>query len=67
MNDRKPTDNPIAKCEKLCLEMCPKTQDEIKKKKKKDNLCSLCNIPSPKGLGLLIIFLTCKYSIRFIN
>jgi hypothetical protein len=27
----------------------------------------LCNIPSPKGLGLLIIFLTCKDSIRFIN
>jgi hypothetical protein len=26
-----------------------------------------CNIPSPKGLGLLIIFLTCKDSIRFIN
>jgi hypothetical protein len=25
------------------------------------------NIPSPKGLGLLIIFLTCKDSIRFIN
>jgi hypothetical protein len=26
-----------------------------------------CNIPSPKGLGLLIIFFTCKDSIRFIN
>jgi hypothetical protein len=26
-----------------------------------------CNIPSPKGLGLLILFLTCKDSIRFIN
>jgi hypothetical protein len=27
----------------------------------------MCNIPSPKGLGLLIIFLTCKDSIRFIR
>jgi hypothetical protein len=31
MNDCKPIDNPIAKGENLCLEMCPKTQDEIKK------------------------------------
>jgi hypothetical protein len=53
MNDCKPIDNPIAKGEKLCLEMCPKTQDEIKK---------MARVPYANAIGSLMYAVMCTQS-----
>jgi hypothetical protein len=53
MNDCKPIDNPIAKGEKLCLEMCPKTQDEIKK---------MARVPYANAIGSLMYAMMCTQS-----
>ena len=64
MNDCKPIDNPIAKGEKLCLEMCPKTQDEIKK--------NMTCVPYANAIGSLVYAMMCTrpdicYAIDLVN
>jgi hypothetical protein len=48
--DCKPIDNPIAKSESLCLDMCSKTQDEIEK---------MARVPYANTVGSLIYAMMC--------
>jgi len=50
MYDCKPIDNPIAKSENLCLDMCPKTQDEIEK---------MAHVPYANVVGSLMYAMMC--------
>jgi hypothetical protein len=56
MNDCKPIGNFNAKGEKLCLEMCPKNQDEIKKKKKK-----MARVPYANAIASLMYAMMCTW------
>jgi len=50
MYDCKPIDNPITKSENFCLDMCPKTQDEIER---------MARVPFANAVGSLVYAMMC--------